>query len=104
MPDKTTTNGTRYHIDGKVFTWTTDDGDTVTIPLRLKLKVIRGLSKKEMDVDTMYEMFEAIAPTQGAAADEMDMHDFQAMFIAWQEEYTKLSGGATLGEASRSSA
>jgi len=97
MPDKQATNGTRYHIDGKVFTWTTDDGDTVTIPLRLKLKALRGLSKKEMNVDTMFEMFEAIAPSQGEVAEEMDVNDFQAMFVAWQEEYTKLSG-ATLGE------
>ena len=97
MPEKKATNGTRYHIDGKVFTWTTDDGDTITIPMRIKLKVLRLMGDKDMDATVMFEMLEAIAPDQSAVLDEMDVNDFQAMFTTWQDEYTKLSG-ATLGE------
>lgn len=97
MPDKKSTNGTRYTITDKHFTWTTDEGASVTLPLRIKLRVIRGIAKQDMDVATMFDMLEAVAPGQGDALDDMDINDFQEMFTAWQAEYTNLSG-ASLGE------
>lgn len=91
-----------YTIDGKVFTWTTEDGEQVNIPLRIKLKVIRGLAGVELDADGMFEMLDKLIPDQADVLDEMDLNDFQAMFQAWQREYEQLSG-ARLGESSPSS-
>lgn len=93
MPTKT-----RYKIDGKTFTWTTEEGAEVKIPMRIKLKVIRSLADQgEMDSTVMFEMLEKLIPNQTDALDEMDVNDFVAMFNAWQTEYNALSG-ASLGE------
>lgn len=102
MPEKKTQNGEPYKIDGKTFTWTTDDGVDVSIPLRVKLKVIRSMAERDLDADAMFEILDAIAPGQGELIDDMDVNDFQAMFTTWQREYQALSG-ASLGEASSSS-
>lgn len=103
MPEKTAENGSTYKIDGKTFVWTTDEGDEVTIPLRIKLKVIRKMAGRDLnDLDVMFDIIEAIAPGQADKLDEQDALDFQAMFEAWNDEYKALSG-ATLGEASGSS-
>ena len=92
----------RYRIDGKAFIWTTEDGDEVRIPLRIKLKVLRSLAGDDLDINAMLKMIDAIVPDQGDVIDEMDVNDFQAMFSTWQKEYTALSG-ATLGESAGSS-
>ena len=97
MPTKTTKSAQKYQVDGKAFIWTTEDGDTITIPLRIKLKVIRGMAGRELDADAMFDMLDKLVPDQSDAIDEMDLNDFQAMFSAWQSEYESLSG-ATLGE------
>lgn len=97
MPTKTTKSDQKYQVDGKTFIWTTEDGDTITIPLRIKLKVIRGMAGRELDADAMFDMLDKLVPDQSDAIDEMDLNDFQAMFSAWQSEYESLSG-ATLGE------
>lgn len=102
MPTKTTPDtGQRYHVSGKAFTWTTEDGAQVTLPLRIKLGLLRKLAADQgdgdMDATTMFAMLEALAPGQAAALDEMDVNDFTAMFNAWQREYNTLAG-ASLGE------
>ena len=97
MPAKTTDDGRKYEVDGKTFTWTTDEGATVAIPMRLKLKVIRSLAGREQDVAVMFEILEQIAPGQAEVMDEMDVNDFQLMFTTWQKEYNALTG-ASLGE------
>lgn len=97
MPTKHATTGKQYAIDGKTFTWTTDEGATVTIPMRLKLGVIRSMAGKELDADTMFQIIDAIAPGQADVMDEQDVNDFTSMFTTWQSEYTALQG-ATPGE------
>lgn len=103
MPTKKTQNAS-YDIDGKVFIWhPLDDDDQrgdladVKIPMRIKLKVIRDIAGRDLDVAAMFDILERIIPDQADELDEMDLSDFQAMFSAWQAEYQKLSG-ATLGE------
>lgn len=96
MPTKDS-NGKQYKIDGKTFTWTTDEGDTVTVPLRLKLGVIRSLAGRELDPAAMFEIIDRIAPGQADVMDEQDVNDFTAMFTTWQQEYAALQG-ATPGE------
>lgn len=109
MPEKTSKSGREYEIDGKKFLWhpEDDDGETgnlppIEIPMRLKLKVLRSLSDRDLDPSSMFAMLEAIIPDQAEALDEMDINDFQEMFETWQSEYTTLSG-ATLPESSGSS-
>lgn len=110
MPTKTTDAGREYELDGKKFVWhPLDDDDQpgnlpdVTIPLRLKLGVVRDLAGQDLDAAAMFQILERLIPDQADALDEMDLNDFQAMFVAWQGEYEALSG-ATLGESGRSSA
>jgi hypothetical protein len=110
MPTKQTASGREYDIDGKKFVWhPLDENDEagnlpdVTIPLRLKLKVVRSLGGRTLDNDVMFEMLEALIPNQTEVLDEMDVNDFQDMFGAWQEEYNSVTG-ADLGESSASSA
>lgn len=103
MPEKTTKTSDSYKIDGKKFVWTTEDGDTIEIPLRIKLKVLRGLSDLDADnVATMFALLEQVAPNQADVLDEMDVNDFQRCFATWQQEYNSLNG-ASLGESSGSS-
>jgi hypothetical protein len=97
MPTKKTDTGRSYKVDGKTFTWTSDEGNEVVLPMRLKLRVIRQLAGRDMDAAVMFDILEAIAPGQAEAFDDMDVNDFQAMFATWQEEYNALTG-ATLGE------
>lgn len=101
MPEKKTKNGQRYKVDGRTFTWTTDDAFDdpfqVTIPLRIKLRIIREMNDRELDADAMAEMLERIIPEQAEKFPDMDTNDFVSMFLAWQSEYEKLSG-ASLGE------
>jgi hypothetical protein len=98
MPEKKTKADKRYRIDGKTFTWTTDEGDTIEIPMRVKLKVIRSLANQDVDdVATMFAILEQVIPNQAEVLDEQDVGDFAAMFRSWQSEYTKLAG-ATPGE------
>jgi hypothetical protein len=97
MPEKSAANGQRYTIDGRTFIWTTEDGDHVRIPMRIKLKLIRSIAGRELDAADMFELLERLIPDQAEVIDEMDLNDFEAMFTAWQKEYESLSG-ATLGE------
>lgn len=104
MPEKKAKAGAPYEIDGKKFIWhPLDDDDQrgnlapVVIPLRIKLKVIRGMTDRDLDADAMFEILERLIPNQSEALDEMDLADFQDCFTAWQAEYQKLSG-ASLGE------
>lgn len=108
MPTKETAAGRKYDIDGKRFTWhpLNDDGETgalpdVTIPLRIKLKVVRSIADREMNAAAMFSILEALIPGQADTLDEMDINDFQAMFSTWQTEYNLL-GQATPGESAGS--
>jgi len=109
--EKTAKNGTTYRIEnGKRIIWPAEvdleageEPFDVSIPLRMKMKVLRPLVGRESDdVGAMFEMLEGIIPDQAALLDEMDLNDFMAMFSTWQAEY-ELVNGATLGEASGSS-
>jgi hypothetical protein len=103
MPEKTAKTGQKYTIDGKTFTWTTDEGAVIRIPMRIKLGLLRNMAGKDADdVGTMFEMIDGIAPGQADLMDNQDVNDFQAMFSTWQEEYNLLNLAA-LGESSGSS-
>lgn len=105
MPTKTTKADQPYRVTGKVFVWDPLDDDdargnlpSVTIPMRIKLKVIRQLAGQDLDnVATMFDILEQLIPGQTDRIDDMDVNDFTAMFTAWNTEYQSLSG-ATLGE------
>lgn len=101
MPKKKSDAGHDYSIDGKTLTWVTEDG-TVTIPMRIKVKLIRELAEVDLDAAGMFTFIDAIAPGQGEVMDEMDLNDFEDMFTTWQAEYKALSG-ASLGESGGSS-
>lgn len=107
MPTATETIPTpdpRIRIEGKTFYWTTEDGDEVCIPLRVKMRVLRALPPgSALDIDAMFSILHAIIPGAEDDLDDMDVNDFQAMFTAWQVAYTK-SSGASLGESGGSSA
>lgn len=96
MPTKTH-EGKPYRVTGKKFVWTTEDGAEVSIPLRLKLRVIRSMADRDMDASAMFDILGAIIPGQEEVLDDMDVNDFQSMFLAWQTEYNALAG-ATPGE------
>ncbi|MDP9183849.1 MAG: hypothetical protein M3P04_13875 [Actinomycetota bacterium] len=103
MPSpKTKPRNPRGKVEGKTFIWETEDGDTVTIPLRIKLKLIRSMSSIELDADGMFAFLEALIPDQTATLDEMDVNDFSTCFKEWQTVYNGLQG-ADLGESSSSS-
>lgn len=103
MPTKKTAAGREYQVDGREFIWTSEDGAELRLPLRLKLKTIRALSGRDLDVDAMFAILEHVVPGQADALDEMDLlFDFQPMFLTWKSEYELLSG-ASLGEPSGSS-
>lgn len=92
----------RVSVKGKVFTWTTEDGDTLTIPLRVPMKTLLELNDVILDAAGMFKMIEAIAPDQIELVNTMDSNDFTAAFNAWNAAY---SGGedASLGESEGSS-
>jgi hypothetical protein len=104
MPAKKTKDDQPYTITGKTFAWQPLDDDdergtmpVIEIPMRVKLKVIRELAGRDLDADSMFAILEKLIPHQAEVLDEMDLNDFQAMFMAWQKEYEALSG-ASLGE------
>lgn len=107
MPEKSSTSGRRYEINGKRFSWfplDDDDNETeaFTIPLRIKMGVLLDLSGRDLDAVGMQEMLLALIPGSQDRIREMDANDFQDMFKTWQFEYNLLNG-ASLGESSGSS-
>ena len=110
MPKKQSTRGRPYKVDGKRFIWhPLDDNDEagnlpdVSIPLRIKLKLIYAMGDGDLTPKNMKDMLDVLIPNQADTLGEMDLHDFEDMFTAWQAEYQLLSG-ASLGESSRSPA
>ena len=107
MVAKTSKHGRSYDIDGRRLIWHPEDDDgeqgnlpDVTIPLRLKMKTVLQFADRDMDSVTMSEMLKAILPeSQKDTIGEMDVNDFQDMFVTWQNEYNTLTGGS-LGESS----
>jgi len=92
----------RGKVVGKVFTWTTEDDATITIPLRINMGVLRTVSSDNLDAAAMLAMIDAIAPGQSEVIDATDTNDFVSCFTAWQDAYNNTTG-ATLGESSGSS-
>lgn len=111
MVDKTSKQGRTYTIDGRRLIWHPEDDDgnqgampDVTIPLRIKMKTVLALADQELDTLGMSKMLEAILPaSQSEFISDMDVNDFQDMFVTWQDEYNSLTGGS-LGESSPSAA
>lgn len=109
MATKTTPHGRDYEIDGRRLTWHPEDDDgvqgnvaDVTIPLRIKLGLILDLAEEDNLSNTaMAQMLERIIPNHMETLREMDVNDFQDMFLTWQREYNSLTG-ASLGESSAS--
>ena len=108
MPEKTSSQGRKYDIDGRKVVWHPEDDDgevgnlpDVLIPLRLKLGVVLDMKVEELNNDTMAKMLETIIPNQMDMLREMDVNDFQDMFSTWQTEYNTVTG-ANLGESSAS--
>lgn len=102
MAEKKKPQDHRVSVKGKVFTWATEDGGTLTIPLRVKMKTLIELNDVLLDAAGMFKMIEAIAPDQAAVVEEMDSNDFTAAFNAWQDAYNSVEG-ASLGESEGSS-
>jgi len=75
---------------------------TLTIPLRIRMKVLRSMNDDNLDAAGMFAMIEAIAPDQAEIIDEMDVNSFMAAFSEWQWTYNNRTG-ASLGESSDSS-
>lgn len=102
MAEKKKPQDHRVSIKGKMFQWTTEDGDTLTIPLRVKMKTLLELNDVVLDAAGMFKMITTIAPDQESVIEDMDSNDFTRAFEAWQEAYT---GGedASLGESESSS-
>ena len=111
MVNKTSKQGRNYTIDGRRIVWHPEDDDgnqgtlpDVTIPLRIKMSTVLALADQELDTLGMNRMLEAILPaSQVPLIGEMDVNDFQDMFVTWQDEYNSLTGGS-LGESSPSAA
>lgn len=91
----------RGKVEGKVFTWTTEDDATLTIPLRMNVGTIRLVSG-DLDIDAVLILFDEMIPDQRAVVDATDVNDVMAAFTAWQSAYNDRTG-ATLGESSDSS-
>lgn len=111
MPEKKSKNGTPYRIDGKRFVWTANAEDPdddfpafeVTLPLRLRLSVVLDSgADADMTSEQMMSFIEKLIPKQAADVREMDVNDFQEMFLTWQHEYSTLSG-SSVGESGGSS-
>ena len=92
----------RVKVVGKVFTWTTEDDATITIPLRINMEVLESMSDGDLDATGMLAMISKIAPGQGDVIGATDVNDFMDCFKAWQDAYNNRTG-ATLGESSGSS-
>lgn len=111
MVDKNSKQGRKYAIDGRKLIWHPEDDDgvqgnmpDVTIPLRIKMRTVLALADRDLDNGGMADMLRAILPeSQHDLIDDMDVNDFQDMFVTWQEEYSSLTGGS-LGESSPSAA
>lgn len=98
MPEKKNKPARRYRLDGRTFIWTTEEGVEISIPMRVKLGVIRKMGNRDMDATAMFDILESLVPDHADALDEMDLvTDFEPMFKAWQKEYNALAG-ATPGE------
>ena len=91
----------RVEIDGKTFRFHAEDV-TVEVPLRMKLGLLRSLSGRDLDAETMFEILSKVAPGQDEVLDDLDLLEFQDLFSLWQEAYND-KACATLGEASGSS-
>lgn len=111
MVDKVSKQGRSYTIDGRRLVWHPEDDDgeqgsvpDITIPLRIKMNTVLELAERELDTVGMKAMLEAILPPAATAVfGDMDVNDFQDMFVTWQAEYNALTGGS-LGESSTSAA
>src|SRR4051812_8909364 len=101
MPTKKTEAGRSYKVTGKKFIWSPLDEDDktgnlpeVAIPLRVKVSILRSMSDRDLDTDSMFDLIDAVAPGQAETLGEMDSNDFVNMFNTWQSEYHALNGAS----------
>jgi len=109
MRHETTEAGKGYEIIDRLMIWHPDQFDDeppipeIRLPLRIKLKRLLELGETIGSNDQMRQLIAIVAPKQIESVDEMDINDFQSMFLTWQAEYNNVTG-ASLGESSASSA
>ena len=110
MVSKVSSEGRPYDIDGRAFIWhpEDDEGDqgtveAVRIPLRIKLKTVLavGAEGSYNNESMMALLMSVVGDKYGDVVGEMDVNDFQDMFVTWMSEYNTLTGGS-LGESSAS--
>jgi len=103
----TTPDGRNYEVIDRLLIWHPvqfdDEPPIPDIRLRLMLKLGRLLEIGETanSNEQMRQLMSLVSPKQVADMDEMDINDFQQMFLAWQAEYNQ-TAGASLGESSAS--
>lgn len=94
VPDET-----RFVIEGRDLVWTDLDGETIAVPLRMPLSLIRKVKNANLDdPETMIDIILALVP--GLDEDRVDFADFQHLFVTWQHIYNERAAAA-LGESSR---
>lgn len=108
MPEKTSEQGRKYDVDGRKVIWHPEDDEgeqgnlpDVRLPLRIKMGLVLDAGEMEMDNSGMVRMLELLIPNQIDTIREMDVNDFQDMFVSWQSEYNTLTG-ASVGESGAS--
>ena len=105
---KTTDDGKAYDLEGKKLIWHPEQFDDepaipdIRLPLRMKLKRLLDIGEGNLSTnEAMYQLIALVAPSQTDAVTEMDVNDFQDMFLTWRNEYNQATG-ASLGESSAS--
>jgi hypothetical protein len=98
--------GRPYEIDGKYIVWhpeVWEDEDPlpdVRLPLRMKMGVLLDIGENVASStnEKMRETLLAIVPSAVDVLDQMDVNDFQDMFMTWMDVYSGRAG-LNLGEA-----
>lgn len=78
----------------KDFTYTAESGQSLTLPLRLKVGTLRKARKLE-EVDFAFTIIESIADEKSLEViDEMDAAEMRVMFEQWQRAYNDRAGAS----------
>lgn len=78
----------RFKILDKTFIWTSEDGETVAIPLRVSMAVFMKFDHRALDRGAFFDLMAEIAPEQLDVIKRMDgAHDFDPMVFTWNEVY-----------------
>ena len=89
----------RFTIDGRTFTWTTEDDEKVTVPLRVPMDLVLEFAEVAMGDAERFSFLSQVAPDAEPTLRKMDRNDFNAMYSAWLLAYYD---GAKPGESSAS--